>query len=143
MMRSALACGVALVLAAVAPAGGEREEQLRLKGTWELVELGYVGAVKPVGSKNFSITIIGDKMTLSAKVTWVLRLAPTREPREVDLTVVAGTTSKSKVYKGIYKLEGDTFTIHYTLTGDRPKNFTDGADNKVRVMKLKRVNKPK
>ncbi len=138
-------CGtLAVLLAGAAYAGGEREEQLRLEGNWEIVELGYVGAVKPYPKGLKIIPINTGKMAYTAATIYALRLAPTREPREVDLTVVSGSAkTKGKVYKGIYKLEGDTFTIHYALTGDRPKNFTDGAGTKVRVMKLQRVRQAK
>jgi uncharacterized protein (TIGR03067 family) len=136
-----------LLLAAGVAAAGEREEQLRLQGNWEIVELGYVGGTNTASKLTGRvIPIKGDKLEYSAAATYVLKLAPTREPREVDITIIltkSKTKGEPKTYKGIYKLEGDTFTIHFALTGERPKNFTDGADTKVRLMKFKRVNQPK
>jgi uncharacterized protein (TIGR03067 family) len=133
---------LALVLAAATTrAGGEREEQQRLQGTWDMVELGYIGADKPSPfSKGRTVTFTGDKMHMTPKTTWVIRLAPTKQPPEIDMTITTGP-SKDKVLKGIYKLERDTLTILYgpVTTGQRPSGFTPpAAEGKFLRMVLKR-----
>ncbi len=130
----------ALLLAAgVAHAGGAREEQLRLQGTWQLLEIGVAGDTVKMSAVSRTVVIAGDKMAFSPKTEYRLRLAPTRQPREIDLTI----TKTNKVLKGIYELQNDTLTIYYTTTGRRPTRFEDrGKDGDVvRVMKYRRIPK--
>jgi uncharacterized protein (TIGR03067 family) len=132
----------ALLTAGVALAGGEREEQLRLKGDWVVVASGRVN--KQVTGKNRPATIAGDKMTVSPKTEWALKLYPTRNPPEIDLHILAGA-SEGKVMKGIYKLEGDTLTICYSpaITGDvRPASFAEAEKGNFMRMILKRKPAP-
>src|SRR5205814_894239 len=99
---------VALALAAGAVhAGGAREEQQRLQGEWEFVEFSSSAAKKPPANvfRGKTAVIEGDKLTLFAKTAWGIRLAPTRQPAEIDLVLVTGV-NKDKVMRGIYKLEG-------------------------------------
>jgi uncharacterized protein (TIGR03067 family) len=143
MTRYLVAWGVAaLVLATGAAQAGERDDYQRLQGTWIQVEHGSVGNVGP-SPKGLHVTVTDDKMVLSGSAHYVLKLNTTRTPREVDMTVVSDNANKPRTFKGIYKLEGDTFIIHFARIGDRPKNFTDGADGYVRVMKFQRFKQPK
>jgi uncharacterized protein (TIGR03067 family) len=142
-MKALRFVGVGLVVlawtAGAASAGGEREEQLRLQGEWRLVKLGVIGTAKTTTAGRL-VVISGDKMAFSPKTEYALRLYPTRQPREIDLTIT-NDGNRGKVLQGIYKLEGDTFTIHYALPGGkRPANFEDaGAEVMNRVMVYQRV----
>ncbi len=130
---------VALVLTAGAAHAGEREEQLRFQGTWQLLESGLVN--RPIKIKDQRMTVVGTKITFSGSTHFTLHLAPTREPRELDLRPLDGKNEK-QWYKGIYKLENDTLTIYYALPGGaRPTNFRDANQNGVQVylMKYQRV----
>src|SRR5258705_365363 len=80
----------ALTLAGAAHAGGAREEQQRLQGGWDLLAVGYVDKVKEFGPGRRAV-LAGDKLAYSPPVTYVLRFAPTRQPKEVDLTVLSTT----------------------------------------------------
>jgi uncharacterized protein (TIGR03067 family) len=141
MIRVATCLGLlALVLATgAARAGGEREEQLRLQGTWEMVALGTATAKAPPKNAGRKAEIIGNKLSLAPKTEWVLRLYPTRNPPEVDITIAEGK-NRDKVMRGIYKLEGDTLTLYYgaVTSGQRPASFDDVQAKFLRMV-LKRV----
>jgi uncharacterized protein (TIGR03067 family) len=124
-----------------APAGGEREEQLRMQGSWRTAFHGP--SEQPVQQHQEIITVAGGRLTFGKDYAYTLRLAPTREPRELDLIGLPDSPqTKGRSYKGIYKLEGDTFVVHYALSGDRPKSFTDAGPN-VWVLRLQRVREPR
>src|SRR5262249_3090677 len=111
---------------------------------WQVEAIGYAGTAKPPARARVHV-IAGDRMTCaSPKVEYVLRLAPTRQPREIDLAPLTGKNKGKAVYKGIYKLENDTLTIRYAPAGGaRPTNFQDpDQDAQHRVMVMKRL-KPK
>jgi uncharacterized protein (TIGR03067 family) len=124
MTRSHLALGgvAALLLAVAAHAGGEREEQERLRGTWQMVETGSVGKVLRVDAGGATV-IAGDRFTIG-KTEYTFRVAPTREPREIDMVIQVGG-AKGRLMKGIYKLEKDTLTIHLSLGEGRPASFDE------------------
>lgn len=41
--------------------------------------------------------------------------------------------------KGIFKLDGDTLSVCYTLTGERPTKVESPLDSQIRLMTLKRI----
>ena len=58
-----------------------------------------------------------------------LTLDATKSPRQIDLTPGEGP-AKGKVAPGIYKLEGDTFTVCYAFAADsRPGVFESKKDS--------------
>jgi uncharacterized protein (TIGR03067 family) len=123
---------------AAAARAGEREEQLRFQGSWELLESGMVSQPMKI---NQQMTVAGTKITFGGASNYMLHLAPTREPRELDLRPL-NSTDANQWYKGIYKLEGDMLTIYYALPGQaRPNNFRDAIQNNVSVylMKYRRI----
>src|SRR5437870_5189212 len=91
--------GLVLLLAAgAAHAGGAREEQERLQGEWVTVELGYVGSVKPPPKPRPTVTA-GDRMSSTTpRVEYVIRLTPSREPREIELAPQTGINKGKAVY---------------------------------------------
>jgi uncharacterized protein (TIGR03067 family) len=129
----------ALVLTAGAAHAGEREEQLRFQGTWGQLEGGPVS--QPQKVVNQQMTVAGMKITFSSTASYTLHLAPTREPRELDLRPLDGKDEK-QWFKGIYTLDGDTLIIYYAPLGQaRPSNFRDANQNgtAVYLMKFRRV----
>jgi uncharacterized protein (TIGR03067 family) len=141
-MTRAGAAALALLAAASAWAGGVREEQGRLQGTWRLVVLGPVSAPSTLDYEA-TATVTGDRLTFSGGRRYILRLAPTREPRELDMVeVTENVEDKGCVFKAIYKLEGDTLTLQYKMSGEaRPNDFRESTGVQVMVLKYIRANK--
>jgi len=98
-----------------------------------------------------TVTIKGDKLTLTLfkQETWTIKVRSDKTPNEIDALTPAKKDSKGKDGKeeellGIYKLDGDTLTLHFqfegkgnTKKGIRPKNFTATDDSLLLVMKKK------
>jgi uncharacterized protein (TIGR03067 family) len=63
-----------------------------------------------------------------------------KKPRAIDLTVVEGE-QKGKVFHGIYKLEGDTYTVcRPTEPGkDRPAEFATQPKSGLMIVVWKRA----
>jgi len=62
-----------------------------------------------------------------------------KTPAEIDL--VPPAQEKLGTMPGIFKIEGDTLTLCYTLMGERPKSFEPPAGAMTMLMTLKRVKK--
>jgi uncharacterized protein (TIGR03067 family) len=56
----------------------------------------------------------------------------------IDVWLPSSDNSPPPTALGVYKLEGDTLTIHSTLDGRRPAEVTDSPTGNVYVMVLKR-----
>jgi uncharacterized protein (TIGR03067 family) len=55
--------------------------------------------------------------------SWVMTLNPAKKPRHIDLVKV---NDKTSFFRGIYRLEGDTFTYslrHYGTEQQRPMDY--------------------
>src|SRR5262249_25232316 len=122
-MRTTALCLIALTLA-FAPAPFPRakkktteDDLARLQGTWERVTLN--GQAEP---QLTVATIRGDRMQYpSAEDAWILKLDVTRRPKHVDFVHV----QEKMHFRGVYKLEGDTFTYSLSEGAEqhRPTDF--------------------
>jgi uncharacterized protein (TIGR03067 family) len=129
----------ALLLTAGAVHAGEREEQLRFQGTWRIVEQGNFGQTNKQDTGQM-VNVAGDRFSFSNNIRYTMKLAPTREPREIDLVGLPDDpNTKNAKFKGIYRLEGDTLTIHFALNaGERPTDFKGTAKSTPYVMVFQR-----
>ena len=77
--------------------------------------------------KGGKLTFAGDKHTVKVGKDTIIgtqKLDPTKNPKEIDATDTEGPF-KGKTTQGIYKLDGDMFTVCFAPPGkDRPKEFT-------------------
>ena len=123
------------------PAAVEKAEQANLEGTWKLVEGRNNGVVTPpeqVAKSNVLVTFKGNKMTSvtdGKTLEWTMFLEPTRKTKGVDF-VLSGS---DRVEAGIYKIEGDKLTIHFSAIGvERPASFDIPEGDKRNVLVLVR-----
>ena len=83
----------------------QREEQLRLQGTWEIAEQGYVGGGKKVKAVKRAIPITGDKMGMSTNLGTIKGIS----------TDGLGVNSKGQVAMAVSYDQGQAGTSQLTL----------------------------
>lgn len=121
---------IAFVAAATAAGRSDDATEKDLKalvGKWkvEKAELGgndamalFKGLTLEISKDGKYTVVLGD-----LKDSGKLVLDPSKIPAEMSITGIEGP-NKDKTIKAIYKLDGDTVTICYALTGgDRPAKF--------------------
>lgn len=137
-----------LVLAIAAPApkdGGKAPAPTdhALVGEWVVESHVASGKPLPRVGKVERITISRDrwKVTKELEAESCLSLDPAKDPPEIDVWVPA--QEEEARCRGIYKLDGDTLTVCYTMGKDRPTKFESAPKSGVWLMTLKRVPAPK
>jgi uncharacterized protein (TIGR03067 family) len=127
-MRRVLLLLVGVLLGGFAVAAEGDKDLDKLQGTWVRVSVERNGKMVPAEElKNSKLTLKGDKYTLEeGKETrsGTFKLDSGKTPKTLDIISDAGP-NKGKTLKGIYKIEGDTFT--YCVAGpdkDRPTEFS-------------------
>ena len=119
------------LVAACAFAIGTPDRELKaLEGDWVLSYLHINGDPVAISSLNAGttplaprLTVKGDRYTLyvaDRPLAMRCRLEPGYSPKRITLTVLKGP-EKGKVYRGIYKLEGDRFTICRPMDAAQPR----------------------
>jgi uncharacterized protein (TIGR03067 family) len=120
---------VGLLIAAAAPKDDDAKKELKkLEGNWVMVSGEEKGKKLPEDAvKNAKLTIKGDKHTVKVgeeSFVGTHKLDPSAKPKAIDATDTEGTF-KGKTTLGIYKLEGDKFTVCFAPPDkDRPKEFS-------------------
>jgi uncharacterized protein (TIGR03067 family) len=104
-----------LLLAADAPqSGAAGQDQDRLQGAWGLVSVEVNGQPLTMEKlKESRLEVRGESYGFRLGKTVLdltCRLHPAQQPKGIDLTVASGP-NKGQTFLGIYKLEGDTYTI--------------------------------
>jgi uncharacterized protein (TIGR03067 family) len=111
----------------VVAAGTQDSDATRLNGTWGLVRGEQEGKPLPDAIQGIKMVMDGDKHTLivgGEKMVTTHHLDATTKPKSIDAKPTAGPY-KDKTLLGIYRLEGDEFTVCFAAPGkERPREFT-------------------
>ena len=116
------------LLAAEAAQDTAKEDLKKLEGAWVMVSGEDKGEkLSEQTIKSAKLTLVGDKHTVKVGTDTIIgthKLDPSKKPKEIDAMDTEGPF-KDKTGLGIYKLEGDQFTVCFAPPGkDRPKEFT-------------------
>ena len=127
-----------------------RKELKAMQGTWKAVALEAGGKPLPKEAIPEFTFIIGADGKSTGKMakseyTATITVNPKKDPKTIDNLHESGAQKGKKQY-GIYKLEGDKFTVCMTppgsAEGDRPKDFTTkGTTNVVFVFERVKADK--
>jgi uncharacterized protein (TIGR03067 family) len=120
---------VGLLVAASAPQDEAAKVELKkITGTWVMVAGEEKGQKIPEPTiQNARLNIEGDRHTVRVgqdNFNGTHQLDPAKQPKAIDSTDTEGPF-KGQTYRGIYKLEGDEFTVCFAPPGKpRPTEFT-------------------
>ena len=148
--RAVSVCVALLIGFGAVQAGDAANDQEKLQGSWEAVEIIKDGKAAPADLlKGVKITFAQDKMTLVGgklfdRQEFRVKLDPAKKPKAIDLTSLDGA-SKGKVFVGIYQLRGDTVKLCVSNdpeSKERPSEFAAKEGSKVGVSTFSRRVKP-
>jgi uncharacterized protein (TIGR03067 family) len=151
MRQLLLALGAVLLLAAAPHAQQAKSDRDRLQGTWQLaaVEVNQ----KPFSLKNLkegedvmagTLVVKGERCSFrlgsKGRLELTCKLSPGATPKAIDLTVTEGP-QKGKTYRGIYRLEGGTYTVCRNVEPGkaRPTEFRTTPGSGLMLVVWKRV----
>jgi uncharacterized protein (TIGR03067 family) len=146
-----IVAAASLLAAAVAARAGDpaTADKDALQGTWRLASVEVNKEAIPLenlkeGGEVLVGTLIikGDSYTFHLgkhRLEITFRLDPTKQPKAIDLTVIDGP-EKGKTYQGIYKVEGDTYTICRNVEPgkERPTEFVTKPQSGLMLVVWKR-----
>ena len=135
--------GLALTIAAPAPKESPKPAPADnpLLGEW-VVE-SHIASGKPIPQvgkpERVTVTKDGWKVKKELEAESNLSLDLTKDPPHIDVWVP--TQGEEARVRGIYKLDGDTLTVCYSLGAERPTKFESLPRSGNWLLTLKRVNK--
>jgi uncharacterized protein (TIGR03067 family) len=120
-----------------------QDEITKLQGTWSITSLEVEGNQVPSAMLTGArINLKGDRFTTSAmgaEYEGTLTVDPTQSPAQFELAFTSGP-ERGNISYGIYKFEGDSWTICLTLRGkSRPTEFSTKAGSGHALERLTRA----
>jgi uncharacterized protein (TIGR03067 family) len=131
----------------VADEAANKKDQDALQGDWEAVALeanGNKASDEEVAAFRRSVTGNNYKVTIQGQVRGegTFKVDAAKSPKTIDVTAGGNSPQKGTVIQGIYKVEGDTFTMCYAPPGmngeaakPRPTEFKGGQGYVLTVWK--------
>jgi len=137
-MRTTLALGLAVVIAAPLAADEKKFDPAKLEGTWEY-KSGEKNGQKPnEDSLKAKIKITKDTITIGEGdmlFEFKYTLDVTKDPAAIDMEMTKSPFGGGMKAKGIIAFDGDDVKLCYNPgEGDRPAKF-DGSKNHLFVLK--------
>jgi uncharacterized protein (TIGR03067 family) len=117
-----------------------KKEYERFTGTWKFASVEVEGKKLPPEAVKGTLVIKGDKWSMKegeAAHAGTYKVDLSKKPKQIDITFTEGP-DKGKMMKGIYTLEGDTYTICLAMEGkDRPTEFASkpGSGHVLEILK--------
>jgi uncharacterized protein (TIGR03067 family) len=119
---------------------GVMSDLARVQGTWHVSALEIDGAEQSFDGA--TITVDGTSFTsagMGDDYTGTVTLSPTKKPKAIDLAFTSGPPAGT-TNRGIYKLDGDEWTICLATRGDaRPRGFATKENTGHVLERLSRV----
>jgi uncharacterized protein (TIGR03067 family) len=119
----------------------QRSELAKLQGTWRITALEMDGGPSPaVTFEGATIVVDGDHFTslgMGAPYEGTIEIDAEKMPKRFDLLFTVGHAAGVRNL-GIYKLDGNRWTICLATRGGRPRSFTTKPGNGVALETLER-----
>ena len=136
-MKTLLLLAVTLMLT-TSIAGDDKEESKALDGTWRPATAEIAGKPMPEQIvKSIKLILKDDRYTAlvgEQKDEGTVKRDTSKSPRTMDITSTQGRTMLA-----IYKLNGDTLTVCYDLSGkEYPKEFKTKPQSQLYLVEYKR-----
>ena len=134
---------IALMLTATTQAGDDKADSKALEGTWSLSSAVMAGKPFPEQLiKTMSLTMKDGRYTVmvgQGKDEGTAKLDSSKTPKTMEITGTDGP-NKGKTFLAIYKIDGDSLTICYDLSGKAyPTEFKSMPDTKLFLEEYKRA----
>lgn len=143
-MTTSLLLGLALAVGAPAKKDAPAKDPPSLVGEW-VGESGMRGGMPDNPPAGASITFTADGKVLLKEgpdrkpEMGTYNADPKKNPAEIDITPPPEEKDANLV--GIYKIDGDTLTLCFSMGGERPREFVSPAGSEIMLITCKRAKK--